>query len=120
MIMNDEFRRLQELAGIKEITIGNPVIVKPEDLKEGDKLRITKTVYWGENDTLTTSIPDPLFLGIHGAFANKNDIWEVQKESNSLILRCIQSIEARDIGVMIGPESINLLSELGVLKYENR
>ena len=36
--MNNEFKRMQRLAGIKEMVVNNPVLVKFEDLKIGDKL----------------------------------------------------------------------------------
>jgi len=49
MIMSDEFRRLQELAGIKESKIGNPIPVSLETIKEGDELRVKKTVYQVSN-----------------------------------------------------------------------
>jgi hypothetical protein len=38
--MNIEFKRMQQLAGIKEITIGDPTKIYINDLKIGDKLKV--------------------------------------------------------------------------------
>jgi hypothetical protein len=55
MIMSNEFRRLQKLAGIREMQIINPLPVSLETIKEGDKLRVKNTVYQVDNKIISTS-----------------------------------------------------------------
>jgi hypothetical protein len=43
--MNYEFRRLQKLAGIREMKIRNPTKIDPRTLKIGDQLRVVKEAY---------------------------------------------------------------------------
>jgi hypothetical protein len=56
-ILNEEFKRMQKLAGIKEITVRNPIPTYDE-LKIGDKLRATKD---------------------HPPYVMSGDVWKVER-----------------------------------------
>ena len=87
--MNDEFRRLRELAGIKEMKVGNPLTINVENLKTGDKLLVLKTVFWDREGNKLTLTPTPINqVGDYGAFAKKDDVWEIEKD-NVLMAKCI-------------------------------
>jgi hypothetical protein len=71
MIMNNEFKRLQELAGIKEITVKSPLPKYPkyDDLKVGDRIQATKD---------------------HPPYVMSGDIWEVERIGDLGLLNFIQ------------------------------
>ena len=93
MIMNDEFKRMKELAGIKEIKVKNPKPVYDE-LKVGDKLKATKD---------------------HPPYFMSGDIWEVERIGDLGKLKFIQGQgKAR---TNMGKGSIKQMLDLGAFKY---
>jgi len=103
--------RLQELAGIKEIIVGNPLTINVEKLKKGDKLKVIKTVYWDQEGKDLSLTPQP---GEYGAFIHENDVWEVRRSGTYIVLKCIQSDnDPYSVGNEIGSGSIVSLSKLG-------
>jgi hypothetical protein len=120
MIMSDEFRRLQELAGIKEMRIGNPIPVKYDDLKIGDKLRVTKDVYYlskEETGTIYLTL-DPGRNKLQ--YTESGDIWRVESIGvfGQLQLKCIQG--ENNLGDIISTIAVKKLIDLGAFRYENK
>jgi hypothetical protein len=113
MIMNDEFRRLQELAGIKEMKVDNPLTVNIKYLETGDKLIVIKTVYWDEEGDKPTLTPQQ---GEYGVFTYKDDVWELKKD-NILVATCIQSNDPYSVGNTILNATIISISRLGAFKH---
>ena len=131
MIMNDEFRRLRELAGIKEMKIGNPVPVSLENIKEGDELRVIKTVYQIPNkirsNTGAEMIVGSNYVSREQAppgtphYVMEGDIYIVRSISAVLplynMLECIQGV---DLGEQLPTVPSVKLIKQGVFVYENR
>jgi hypothetical protein len=111
--MNDEFRRLQELAGIKEMKVDNPLTVNIKRLETGDKLIVIKTVYWDEEGDKPTLTPQQ---GEYGVFTYKDDVWELKKD-NILVATCIQSNDPYSVGNTILIATIISISRLGAFKH---
>jgi hypothetical protein len=91
--MNNEFKRMQELAGINEIKVRNPIPVYDE-LKVGDKLKVTK-------DNM------PFFMS--------GDIWEVERIGDAGLLKFVRGQgKAR---TNMGSSSIKKMLDDGALRY---
>jgi hypothetical protein len=131
MIMSDEFKRLQELAGIKEMRISNPVPVSLETIKEGDKLRVKNTVYQVDNKIRSTSgreitvgskyVPREQAPPDTPPYVNEGDIYIVRGVSKIIplynMLECIQGKYLED-QIPTWP-AVKLINQ-GIFTYENR
>jgi hypothetical protein len=125
--MNDEFRRLQELAGINEMKIENPIKIDPRRLKVGDKLRVKKEVYrtadpnnpYGPSLYFNTAeeadAVEP--RGNRLSYVDVGDIYTVvgtdfkDPDKPKIYLEC------REIGDDIGPTTALRLIDFGVFEY---
>jgi hypothetical protein len=110
--MNDEFKRLQELAGIKEMKVGNPIPVKFNDLKIGDKLRTVKNVYNNIGYGGITLEP-----GDNDPFTMVGDVWKVQGTGPFIQMVCIQGVME---GHILGGSTVKKLIDMEVFRRENR
>jgi len=129
--MNNEFKRLQELAGIKETKIGNPVPVSLETIKEGDELRVRKTVYQVSNKIRSNSgaeiIVGSNYVSREQAppgtphYVMEGDIYIVRNVSAVLplynMLECIQGV---DLGEQLPTTPSVKLIKQGVFAYAGR